>query len=204
MPGSRGALHPDLDRRVLEETLGTTTADAQNVRVRTARRTDTTTLEERALCTRFEPIARAFFLRHVGAGADDLAQEALVALLEAVRAGRVRETDRIGGYFLGICRNLARRRARDHARRARAFARLDDGETQSPVEPPIDLRRLWGCFNTLGARARDVLVRTFVDEEDAPTIGAALTMSEGNVRVVRHRALAALARCVEGEPEEAR
>jgi RNA polymerase sigma-70 factor (ECF subfamily) len=39
---------------------------------------------------------------------------------------------------------------------------------------------------------------TFVEDRDADEIGAAFAISAGNVRVIRHRALARLQACVEG------
>lgn len=154
-------------------------------------------LDELALCRRFLPVTLAFFVRHRARDAEDLAHDALVALLEALRAGRIREKDRLGSYLLGVCKNLLSRRGRGDARRERALERLGEPGAIEPLEALVDPRKLWLCFNQLSARSRDVLVRTLVDDEEAATIGAALSIGEGNVRVIRHRALAALLACVE-------
>ncbi len=153
---------------------------------------------EEALCARFVPVAQVFFLRRAGSrDADDLAQEAVLTMLRALREGSLREDERLGGFLLGVCRNLIRRRARSDERTDRALSRLSTDEVFER-EPLVDAHKLWTCVNALGGRAREVIVRTFVDDEDAPTIAAALSFTEANVRVVRHRALAALFRCVEG------
>lgn len=156
--------------------------------------------DEQALCARWLPVARVFFRRHVGVGAsEDLAQEATVALLEAVRAERMRDPTRIGGFFLGICRNVLRHSARDRVRQLRAYSRMHHDEQHEQEEPrePIDRARLWACLNALGGRAREVLLRTYVEEDSAAEIAAALALTDVNVRVLRHRSLATLARCLE-------
>lgn len=64
-----------------------------------------------------------------------------------------------------------------------------------------DLQRLWQCLNLLGERARDVVLRTFVQGEGGPEIAVAVGISEANVRAIRHRAVVALRDCVhEGRP----
>ena len=42
------------------------------------------------------------------------------------------------------------------------------------------------------------MLATFLEDRDADEIGKALELSPGNVRVIRHRALARLQACVEG------
>lgn len=159
---------------------------------------------EARLCARFLPVARLVALRHAGPrDADDVAQDALLVMLAAIRDGRVREPDRPGAFLIGVVRNLARTRARGAERARAAHARLASEEPSSTArEPAVDPRRLWSCFNLLGARAREVLVRTFVREEPGAEIAAALGIREDNVRAVRHRALAALHACLEPEGGE--
>ena len=62
-----------------------------------------------------------------------------------------------------------------------------------------DRSRLDQCLLRLEARARAVVLATFVDERDADDVGRSMSLSAGNVRVIRHRALAHLQRCMEGE-----
>jgi RNA polymerase sigma-70 factor (ECF subfamily) len=61
-----------------------------------------------------------------------------------------------------------------------------------------DRSRLDGCLGKLEARARNVVLATFVDERDADDVGRSMGLSAGNVRVIRHRALAHLHDCMEG------
>jgi RNA polymerase sigma-70 factor (ECF subfamily) len=53
----------------------------------------------------------------------------------------------------------------------------------------------------LGEQDRVVLVLTFYADQSAAEIGAALGLSDGNVRVTRHRALVRLSACVGGGGE---
>jgi RNA polymerase sigma factor (sigma-70 family) len=61
-----------------------------------------------------------------------------------------------------------------------------------------DRSRLDGCLEKLEVRARNVVLATFVDERDADDVGRLMGLSAGNVRVIRHRALAHLRDCMEG------
>jgi DNA-directed RNA polymerase specialized sigma24 family protein len=45
-------------------------------------------------------------------------------------------------------------------------------------------------------RSRDVIRYAFVEGQSASEIGSRMDMTEGNVRVVRHRALEALRTCM--------
>lgn len=162
-----------------------------------------TSVDEDDLVRRYLPVARLYFLRHGrGQDADDLAHQALLTAIEALRREHVRDTARVGGFVLGVCKNLVRAQARKDARRDAALARLgvDDGaQAAGPVaESAVDRFKLWSCLNALSARARDVVVRTWVGDDDAETIASAHSTTPGNIRVVRHRALAALHACLEG------
>ncbi len=66
------------------------------------------------------PVIRAFARRRLcGVEAvEEFAQDALLTMIEALREGRVEQPERIGGFVLGICRNLAFERARQRERRA--------------------------------------------------------------------------------------
>jgi RNA polymerase sigma-70 factor, ECF subfamily len=154
---------------------------------------------ETELYARYVHVARAYFVRHGARDDEDLAHEAVLIALQALRDGRMRERERIGGFLLGVCRNLVRDRARRDARAERAFERVQASTSMStPARlDGVDAFKLWRCVNALSARARDVVLRTWVDDDDADTIAHAHATSAGNVRVLRHRALAALLECLE-------
>ena len=74
-------------------------------------------------------------------------------------------------------------------------------EMLSPADPPARSERevitLFRCLGGLAEREADVVRMTFMEDRAADDIAARLEMSAGNVRVVRHRALAKLATCME-------
>src|SRR5262245_20575221 len=65
---------------------------------------------ETALCARFAGAVRLFARRRLRAhdAVEEFAQDVMLALVEALRAGSVEDPQRLGGFVLGICRNLAK------------------------------------------------------------------------------------------------
>jgi len=157
---------------------------------------------ERELCVRLGPAVRAFARRrlHGRAAVEDFVQDVMLLFVEALRGGRIEDPARAGAFALGICRNLARDRARARDRRRDAIERLYDApELVLPWEPVLFERaRLEDCLSQLTQRARGVLRHSFGDESSDAEIAAVLAITAANVRVIRHRSLAALRECVEG------
>jgi RNA polymerase sigma-70 factor (ECF subfamily) len=54
------------------------------------------------------------------------------------------------------------------------------------------------CLDRLPERERAVLVMSFYDDQPSETVGERLGLSAGNVRVIRHRGIDKLRRCVDG------
>jgi RNA polymerase sigma-70 factor (ECF subfamily) len=160
-------------------------------------------LDERELCTRLFPAIRAFARRRLrGAAAEDFAQDALVVLVGAFRAGRIEDLSRAGAFALGICRHLAADRARIAERRRElletygATALVAD---EPAWEQPATVARdhLEDCLSQLTRRARDVIRATFFEEVADAAIAEAMSLTAQNVRVIRHRSLAALRECLD-------
>ena len=158
---------------------------------------------EAELCRRFAPRIRLYGLKHLRdeEHARDLVQSVLLAVLEAVRAGRLDDPGRLDRFVLGTCRHLALQ------------ARHADGRAQ-PTEPAkldlvailpetdaVDVGALQRCLGGLDARARDVLYLSFGREKSADAIARVLETTSGNVRVIRHRAVAQLRSCLDGGRE---
>ena len=155
---------------------------------------------EAELCRRFAPRVRLYGLRHLRSAdrAADLVQEVLLAVLEAARKGRIEEGDHVDRFVLGTCRHIA---ARVRQRDARATPAADVGHDLAADMPPleaVDVGALIQCMSKLDARSRTVLGMTFEAESRADEIATAMNTSVGNVRVVRHRALAQLRSCLDG------
>ncbi len=165
---------------------------------------------ERSVCQRYSNRIRAYGLCHLrdAASAEDLVQQVLLTVLQALRGGRVNEVDNLDKYVFGTCRNTVMEMRRDPERLPPAAHR------RAPPRPgpasPRATSRQWDhrrshaldrCLAGLEARARAVILATFVDEREADEIGRAMGLSAGNVRLIRHRTLAHLQRCMEGRRE---
>lgn len=159
---------------------------------------------EAELCRRFADRARLYGLRHLRSEerARDLAQSVMLAVLQAIRAGRVDDPDRIDRFVLGTCRNVA---LRQHAIDARTRP-AEEGELDVAVwmhTESIDVGALVRCLAALDLRARTVVQLSFQEELPASEIAAALETTPGNVRVIRHRAVGQLRRCMDGSQQDA-
>jgi RNA polymerase sigma factor (sigma-70 family) len=134
------------------------------------------------------------------AAAEDFAHDALLLFLEALREGRIQEPSRLASFALGICRNLARERARLGERRRDLLNRYglkaaDLADWDAPMLVQRD--HLEDCYSQLTERARRVLRATFCLDADDHEIARELSLSVANVRVIRHRTLATLRICLD-------
>jgi RNA polymerase sigma-70 factor (ECF subfamily) len=156
---------------------------------------------EREVCRRLLPAVRAFAQRRLrAASVEDFAHDAMLELVQALRAGRIEDPARVAGFALGICRNLARERARNSERRRELSELYGLSEADFVAwDRELSVRRdhLEDCFSQLGERARRVIRATFCEDEPDGDIARALSLSEANVRIIRHRTLAALRGCLE-------
>jgi RNA polymerase sigma-70 factor (ECF subfamily) len=155
---------------------------------------------EAVLVRKFAPAVRTFWRRRMrGVDAvDELSQEVFLRFVQALRSGAVAEPERVGGFVLGICKNLARERARLAERRDDLWKMYGDALTALEDTPlaAYQLAQLEDCLSQMTGRSRDVIRYAFVEGQSASEIGSRMDMSEGNVRVVRHRALEALRTCM--------
>lgn len=156
---------------------------------------------EPELYRRLAPRVRLYGLRHLrdAAAADDLVQDALLMAFEMLRTGKVREPERFASYVLGCCRRIVAGQRRGAERRQRLLDRFgaDLAPAAASEKPAVDLELLARCLERLPERDRSVVVLSFYVEAGSDKIGAELGLSPGNVRVVRHRALARLRACLE-------
>jgi RNA polymerase sigma-70 factor (ECF subfamily) len=148
---------------------------------------------------RFAPRVRLYGLRHLRDEdrARDLVQSVLLAVLEALRARRVKEIEKVDRFVLGTCRNVALR-MREGSLRAQPTEQEELEELPAEAIEQVEIGPLLQCLGALEERARQVVHLTFQEERSAEEIAALLSMTAGNVRVVRHRAVAALRRCLDG------
>ena len=157
---------------------------------------------EAELCRRFAPRVRLYGLRHLRDEdrAADLSQSVLLVVLEAARAGRIEEPEHVDRFILGTCRNAAQR-VREREKRSTPADSAELEQHAGGFEPSferLDVGALLGCLRKLDARSRSVVLLSFQAERAADEIAQALDLTPGNVRVLRHRALADLRGCLDG------
>ena len=155
---------------------------------------------EAEVCRRMGPRIRLYGLRHLrsASAADDLVQQVLLKMLEALRAGRLREPDKLAQFALGTCRMTVVDLRRSARRQERLLAEFGaDLMPDQPPMPQLDDAQLARCVQTLKERERSVVVLTFYDEQTAAEAAGFLGISEANVRVIRHRAVRQLRACME-------
>ena len=155
---------------------------------------------ESELYRRFAPRVRLYGLRHLRdeESARDLVQQVMMLTIEKLRRRDVRDPEQIASFVLGTSRTLAiavRRKAMRHERLRDTYL-VAPTASAAPALAMLDLDRLEQCMTQLADRERSVLLLTFYAESPAATVAAEVGVSEGNVRVIRHRALAKLRTCV--------
>ncbi len=157
---------------------------------------------EETLCRRLAPVVRAFARRRLrGVDAvEEFAQDALLLVVEALREGRIEQPERIGGFVLGICRNLAFDRARQQERRKVLWETYGSAVQSLTLEPrerdAYDIAHLEDCLSQLSGRARDLLRLGYIEELPHEEVAERLSVSPANARVMRHRTLASLRECM--------
>jgi RNA polymerase sigma-70 factor (ECF subfamily) len=158
---------------------------------------------EDALCRRFAPRLRIYGLRHLRDEdrARDLVQSVLVAVIVAARGRRISEADKLSRFVLGTARHLAlQARERDgRVELAGDEALAGAAALAAPASEVTDWGVLLRCLHRLDERAKAVVILSFHDEQPAEAIAARLATTAANVRVLRHRAVVALRRCMDAK-----
>ena len=159
-------------------------------------------VDEAAVCRELIPRMHAYGLRQglTSANAADLVQQALVVVIEALRADRLRTQDEVAAFAFGVCKNLVRDQRRGEARRGRLLDEIAPALAMEVAElrpREVALERLGKCVEGLGPRERLVVIATFFAEQTGESIAGELATSAENIRVIRHRALRTLRTCLE-------
>ena len=159
---------------------------------------------ETELYRRLAPRVRLYGLRHLRDphAAHDLVQQVLLMTLERLRAGKLREPERITSFVLGMCRMVVLEIRRGSWRRETLLQTYGDTAEAIDVPEPLalDADKLAACLQTLAERERTVVVLAFFADKSGDEVAKELGLSAGNVRVIRHRALGRLRSCMGGEP----
>jgi RNA polymerase sigma-70 factor (ECF subfamily) len=155
---------------------------------------------EAELFRRMAPRVRLYGLRHLrdAQASDDLTQQVMITTLEALRAGRLREPEKLASFVLGTCRMTVLDLRRGAQRKQRLLEQYgaDFLAPDRSSMPSLDRDRLVRCVQNLKERERAVVVMTFYDEQTGADVADFLGVSEANVRVIRHRAIDRLRECM--------
>lgn len=175
-------------------------SDGDLARAVTARGPAGAAAAESELYRRFAPRVRLYGLRHLRDedAALDLVQQVMLMTIQKLRSGLVRDVDQIASFVLGVSRSMVKDHKRLEWRREKlrdTFMRPD--AVVAPADDgPLDVDRLERCLARLGERDRMVVLLTFYAERTAGEVARELGGTEGNVRVIRHRAVERLRTCM--------
>jgi RNA polymerase sigma factor (sigma-70 family) len=148
---------------------------------------------ERAMVVYFRPRVVLYFRSRTGDPelAQDLGHEVLLAMLCALRDGRVRSAENLAPYIFGVARNVLNEHLR---KRSREKTEPLDPAAQIPWPEPdhayLERHRLvHRAIEAMGDDDRQVLLMTLVDGRQPAEIGEALSLSAEVVRQRKSRAL---------------
>ena len=155
---------------------------------------------ESELYRRFAPRVRLYGLRHLRdeEEARDLTQQVMLLVIEKLRGGAIRDADQIASFVLGVSRTMAKDWKRlDWRREKLRETFLPASMVGAPVpDAALDIDHLERCLARLADRERAVVLLTFYAEKTGSEVGKELRLTEGNVRVIRHRAIERLRTCM--------
>jgi len=154
---------------------------------------------ETELYRRLAPRVRLYGLRHLrdAHAAHDLMQQVLLVTLERLRRGELREPEKLASFVLGVCRMTVLEIRRGAWRREQLLEAYGGTEAWEAPEPLVlNQARLEECLQALAERERTVVALSFFADKDGDEVARDLSLSAGNVRVIRHRALARLRACM--------
>ncbi len=156
---------------------------------------------EGELYRRMAPRVRLYGLRHLREeqAAQDLVQQVMLTALEALRESRLREPEKLASFVLGTCRMTVLDLRRGAQRKQRLLEQFgaEFVTTVEPSTPHLDQKRLARCVQGLKERDRAVIAMSFYAEQTGAEIAMSLSISEANVRLIRHRAIRQLRDCME-------
>jgi len=157
---------------------------------------------ERDLSQQFWERLRAFGARRLGDAAlgEDLAQEVLRRVTEALRNGRVQNREALPAFVFQTATHLCLHHYRSRGREERALARMAGMDPETPGLGPLDAlvsEEARGVVRTalagLNPDDRDLLRRIYFEDEPGEQTARRLKVTPGALRVRKHRALERLA-----------
>lgn len=164
----------------------------------TAREAVGGTSEAERLSERYRDRLRVLAARRLGDGtlAEDVAQETLTRVIEALSEGRVLNENALPAFVFQTARHVCQQWLRKRVRHRRAVLRYTreprDASDQGALWRLVTAERRAEVHRTLERLSdsdRELLRLLFVDALDGPAAAARLGISPGALRVRKHRAL---------------
>jgi len=150
---------------------------------------------EEELSAHFHPriLAMAVIRMRDREAAREIAQESLLAVLLALRSGKVREPEKLPGFVSGTVRNLINNHFRTRGAQGETLALNPD--TPSPADPATEAeleeqrRIVRDALARIDARDRLILLLTLVEGMNPRDIAPRVGLSPENVRTRKMRAI---------------
>ena len=124
--------------------------------------------------------------------ARDIAQEVLIAVIAGLRAGQLRDADRLPAFIYGTLRNVLNNSFRSGRRRPRTEPVQPEHVIVVPPDPVLEAERARLVRRALGTLSRDdrrIVVFTLVDGLKPGEIARRMGMTDEVVRARKSRAL---------------
>lgn len=143
----------------------------------------------------FAPGLRCFLVRRLRAeDAEDALHDVLIAVVGAIKRGRIRQPDRLPGFVHTVARRIALQRLEQLARRRNLFveARESLPATGCDAERLLIDREcaaiIVGVLDAIPPRRREVLVRFFFLEQTDEQIRREMKLTKTQLRLLKSRA----------------
>lgn len=127
---------------------------------------------------------------------EDVRQETLRRVLEAVRKGDLNDPKRLEGFVSCVCSNVlfeywraVKKHSADELKCEPAAHQPDPEQVFTRTEA---IRQLWQGLMALPVRDREILQMAFLEESDSLELSTRLSVSRTYARVLVHRAIAKL------------
>lgn len=122
--------------------------------------------------------------------ANDLSQEILIAVLQALRAGQIRESEKLGAFIQGTARNVINNYFRSRARHPESDLETAEIPTDDPVTlmESVERQRLVREeLSKLSLADQQILLLSIVDGHSLAEIAKRLQLSHDAVRARKSR-----------------
>jgi len=160
-------------------------------------------LSEDELALRYTERVRVFATRRLddASAAEDIAQETLRRVVEAIRANRIENQEALPAFVFQTARNICLHWVRSRAREKSAFARVEHESTLAAPAPDAltalisaeRAREVKNAIDRLTPEDQRLLGMIYYNEIGTDEIARQLGVTTAAVRVRKHRALQRLA-----------